>query len=84
MIKNNSIILGYDKNNINTKIKFYKDHKLIDKIKSNSKLLTFNIEFIKARFKIISSKENYDINDLFISDSDFYKKYNITRYEILR
>ena len=84
MIKDNSIILGYDKNSLNTKIKFYKDHKLIDKIKSNSKLLTFNIDFIKARYKIISNKENYDINDLFISDSEFFKKYCITRYEILR
>ena len=54
-----------------------------------NKILKYNLNFIKARYNYLTKEklliinlENY--NDLFLNDFNFYKKYNISKEELLR
>ena len=89
IIKNNPIILSYDPNNILEKINFYKKINLSEIIMFENKILKYNLNLIKARYNYLTKEklliinlENY--NDLFLNDFNFYKKYNISKEELLR
>ena len=100
MIKNCPLILGYDSNTLNGKLAFYKSNGLEKYICNNSHLLNFSLDLIKAREKVISDNkidnvyykdlfENNScatllIDNLFLSEEDFYNIYNLTTDDLLR
>ena len=68
------LLLGYNYISIKEKLSFYKSKGILGIIFNNPEYLLFNFDLVKERFNIINS-ESYD--DLFMNDSDFYKKYNV-------
>ena len=86
LLTNLPIIFGYDINYIDKLIKLYKKLKLDKYIIDNSKVLLFDIDLIKARYSYLSKKINIDnnINDLFLLDYIFNKKYKINNDKLLK
>ncbi len=89
MIKNAPIILSYDAKNMQEKIIFYKSINLGEVLVFDSKVLTYSLQLIKKRYEfmtkikmIIINIDNYDI--LFLNDTKFFEKFNITKDEILK
>ena len=80
MILNTPLLLGFSKDNINYKLKYYKKFLLYDYIKENPKVLLYNLDIIKKRESYIKDKE---YTDLFLSDSLFQKKYHVSRKKML-
>lgn len=79
MILNTPLLLTYNSMEISRRLTFYQKNKLIDYVKNNSKFLLFNLDFIKNRLKYV----NDSYGDLFISDISFFKKYHVTRNNIV-
>ena len=100
MIKNFPLLLGYDTSSLKKKFAFYKSNGLEKYICNNSHLLSFSLDLIEAREKVISDNkidnvyykdlfENNScttllIDNLFLSEEDFYKIYNLTTDDLLR
>ena len=75
------LVLGYSINNLLDKINYYKKIKSDDYI-SNPKVLIYPLELIKARYFYLT-KNTKNINDLFLEDYKFYKKYKIKTTKLL-
>ena len=100
MIKNFPLLLGYDTSSLKKKFAFYKSNGLEKYICNNSHLFSFSLDLIEAREKVISDNkidnvyykdlfENNSCNtllidNLFLSEEDFYKIYNLTTDDLLR
>lgn len=100
MIKNFPLLLGYDTNSLKKKLIFYKNNGLEKYICNNSHLLSFSLDLIEAREKVISDNkmdnvyykdlfENNScttllIDNLFLNEEDFYKIYNLSTDDLLR
>lgn len=100
MIKNFPLLLGYDINSLKKKLIFYKNTGLEKYICNNSHLLSFSLDLIEAREKVISDNkmdnvyykdlfENNScttllIDNLFLNEEDFYKIYNLSTDDLLR
>ena len=100
MIKNFPLLLGYDTTSLNKKINFYKNKGLEKYICNNSHLLNFSFDLISAREKLITDNnientyykdlfENNNcasllIDNLFLSEEDFYNIYKKTTNDLLR
>ena len=80
---NYPILLGYNVSNLVEKIKYYKKNTLFNIVKENAYYLLYNLSLIKKRYDFLK-RNKYDINDVFIYDSTFKAKYNITRNELLK
>jgi len=82
------ILFGYRFLNLKNKISFFQENGLFSIIKEYPNSLLYNIDFIKNRYLYINNNvETISINNyhlLFLSDSDFYKKYNISNIELLK
>lgn len=100
IIKSTPLLLGYDTNNLKKKLAFYKKNGLEKYICNNSHLLSFSLDLIEAREKVITDNkidnvyykdlfENNNcttllIDNLFLNEEDFYKIYNLTTDDLLR
>ena len=78
MINDTPLLLTYNTKELNTRIHYYKDKKLLDEIKNNSTYLLYSLELIKQREKYV--KKN---SDLFLTDQEFYSKYKVDRDTVL-
>ena len=83
IIINFPVILGYDFNTIRDKIEYFESIDLRDMIINNSKCLFYSINLIRAR-NIFLFNRKYKLEDLFLSDSLFYKKFKISRDDLLK
>ena len=68
--------------NIEKKISFYQTLELDNYVIENSKILIYNLDYIETRWKYIKNKNNK--LDLFISEKDFYNKYNIKSLDLIK
>ena len=100
MIKKFPLLLGYDTSSLKKKLSFYKNNGLEKYISNNSHLLSFSLDLIIAHEKVITDNkidnvyykdlfENNScttllIDNLFLSEEDFYKIYNLTTDDLLR
>ena len=87
LIINLPILFGYDINTISKKIKYYDSINLKSIIINDTSILLYPLELIEKRYNFISKSlsintKNYNL--LFLSDKDFYKKYKITKEELLK
>ena len=76
------LLFGYDITNIEKKISFYQTLELDNYVIENSKILIYNLDYIETRWKYIKNKNNK--LDLFISEKDFYNKYNIKSLDLIK
>ena len=83
MIISFPIIFGYDFNTIRDKIEYFESIDLRDMIIENSKCLFYSINLIRARNIFLFNKK-YKLEDLFLSDSLFEKKFKISRDNLLK
>ena len=79
IIINEPILLGYNQKVIIDRIKFFKKNNLISELINNPVFLTYSIDYLNKRKKIIAN-----IDDFFLSDKDFFEKYNKTHLDIIR
>ena len=80
------LIFGYNIKTIIDKIKYYNKISLNDLYISNSKILIYPLELIKARYFYLSKKKNMsniNYDDLFLNNSEFNKKYKINTSKLL-
>lgn len=79
------LIFGYSIESIIDKINYYNSIKLNDIYIDNSNVLIFPLKLIKARYFFLSRKSliKDNINDLFLGDYKFYKKYKIKTNKLL-
>ena len=87
MVLNFPLLLGYSIETIQEKLKFYKDLGIEEKVLVESQLLYFPLELVRARIECIRKKSELDyksVDHLFFDDSHFYKKYKVTREELLK
>jgi len=83
IINNCPIIFGYDDDTVKEKISFYFDINLRDYLITNSKILFINLDIVKSRYHYLNNSNQYSSStyeDLFITDSDFEKKYETFSY----
>ena len=76
------LIFGYDITNIEKKINFYRSIDLDNYLIQNSKILIYNLDYLKSRLNCIKDKK--DNLDLFLSEKDFYKKYNVKSLDLIK
>ena len=81
MIHKTPLLLTYDSASITSRLDYYQKKSLLSKIKQNSNYLLYSLELMKKREKIIGEK---NIEDLFLTDQAFLKKYKQTREEVLK
>ena len=88
MIHHFPLLLGYDINSIQEKIKFYRSIQFDSILVSDSKVFMHNLEFIKMRYSYLSKKiQDFSVKDsstLFMRDSEFKKKFHITREDLIK
>lgn len=100
MIINMPLLIGYDKGSLLSKLEFYKENKLDEFIGNNSHLLSFSLDFIKARYSIITDnniegeyyKDLFDnnasfdllVNNLFLNEEQFYRKFQIHTDDLMK
>ena len=87
MMQTCPFLFGYHIKNITEKIEFYRKHNLESLIVNDSRVLFFNLNFIKRRYAFISKKFDISIDNyylLFLNDKDFLEKFGIMRDELLR
>ena len=81
------ILFGYDMQTINNRINYYISINLKNIIVKDTKIWIHPLELITNRYNFISIKENIDqsnYNLLFLNDRDFYKKFKISKEELLK
>jgi len=81
------ILFGYDTKSLEEKIKYYRKIGIGDAIVRDSRILSFNLDFIKIRYKYIVKKQEIDMNNyhlLFLNDRDFFKEFSVTRFLLLK
>jgi hypothetical protein len=81
------IVFGYDTKNLEAKVKFYRKIGIGDAILRDSRILSFNLDFIELRYKYITKKKEIDMENyklLFLNDRDFFKEFGVTRNLLLR
>lgn len=76
------LIFGYSLNNILDKIDYYNKIKLDHIYKNNPKVFIFPLELIKARYFYLS-KKSIKLDNIFLEDYKFYKKYKISTTKLL-
>ena len=76
------LIFGYDITNIEKKINFYRSVDLDNYLIQNSKILIYNLDYLKSRLNCIKDKK--DNLDLFLSEKDFYNKYNVKSLDLIK
>ena len=81
MMNETPLLLTYNNKELENRLHYHKDKDLIEEIKKHSKYMLYSLEFIQKREKYVKKK---DIKDIFLTDTEFYKKYNITRDEVLK
>lgn len=79
MIIKTPILLTYNTKELKRRLDYYKDNNCLEIIKNNSNYLLISMDITSKRKKYIDS----NLNDLFISDFEFNKKYKITKEELL-
>ena len=75
------LIFGYSLNNIINKINYYNKLKM-DEYIDNPKILIYPLELIKARYFFLT-KNNIKLDNLFLEDYKFYKRYKIKTTKLL-
>ena len=81
------ILFGYDTKSLEEKVKYYRKIGIGDALVRDSRILSFNLEFIKCRYKYITKKQEIDMNNytlLFLNDREFFKEFGVTRYLLLK
>ena len=81
MMNDTPLLLTYNTNEIQKRLKYYQDRNVLTTLKDHSKYLLISLEFMKHREKYIKTKNK---EDLFLSDKEFLIKYRVTRDEILK
>lgn len=77
------LLISYNSLELEYRIKYYKKINVFNIILENPCYLLFNLEFIKIRADFLK-KNNKPLNDIFIDDIMFNKKYHITRDKLLK
>ena len=84
MMQECPILIGYCSNILIDRIKYYKSIGALFIIKNNPNFLIYNLDLIKSRYNYICDhSKNVDLNDLFINDTLFKNKYNVSRHILL-
>lgn len=84
MIQECPILIGYCSSVLKERINYYRSIDALFIIKNNSNFLMYSIDLIKNRYDYICKHtDTIDLNDLFINDNLFKKKYNVTRHNLL-
>lgn len=85
MIKEFPLLLSYDINSIRLKVKYYRKIGLEQEIINNSRILRFNLRMVMARYKFFleNNKLTDNLNDLFLNDLTFFRKYKVSKKELM-
>lgn len=81
MMKDTPLLLTYNSKELNKRLHYYKDQKLLDEIKNHSKYMLYSLELIQKRASLIKNKKK---SDVFLNDIEFEEKYHKTREDVLR
>ena len=84
MFRECPLLFGYDLMSITKKISFYKENNLEEYILDNSKILIYNLDYIKGRFNYLLNNNIDNKEDLFISEKEFYDKYNVNSLDLIK
>ena len=88
MMRNFPLLFGYDSNTIKEKFQFYQDLNIDSILIDDTRYLFFPLDLIKARVHYFHKKEieisPKNSHALFLDDTPFYKRYHITRDELLK